>query len=83
MKQTNRKDTTLVEKKTRWEIKKNHKYFKGIDETMSVDNCTHSFFGVSKSYGDLLVQEYGKNEGLKKVKTVPKQLENEAKREIA
>ena len=57
----------LVEKKTRWEIKKNHKYFKGIDETMSVDNCTHSFFGVSKSYGDLLVQEYGKNEGLKTV----------------
>ena len=46
---------------------KNHKYFKGIDETMSVDDCTHSFFGVSKSYGDLLVQEYGKNAGLKTV----------------
>ena len=57
----------LVEKKTRWEIKKNHKYFKGIDETMSVDDCTHSFFGVSKSYADLLVQEYGKNAGLKTV----------------
>ena len=57
----------LKEKKTRWEIKNNHKYFKGIDETMSVDNCIHSFFGVSKSYADLLVQEYGKNAGLKTV----------------
>ena len=57
----------LKEKKTRWEIENNHKYFKGIDETMSVDNCIHSFFGVSKSYADLLVQEYGKNEGMKTV----------------
>ena len=32
---------------------------------MSLDNCTHSFFGVSKSYADLVVQEYGKNIGLK------------------
>ena len=55
----------LVESKTRWEIKKNNKYFKGIDETMSIDSCTHSFFGVSKSYADLIVQEYGKNYGLK------------------
>ena len=33
----------------------------------SIDNCTHSFFGVSKSYADLIVQEYGKNVGLKTV----------------
>ena len=32
---------------------------------MSIDDNTHSFFGVSKSYADLLVQEYGKNIGLK------------------
>ena len=32
---------------------------------MSIDNCTHSFFGASKSYADLIVQEYGKNVGLK------------------
>ena len=57
----------LREKKTRWEIENSHKYFKGIDETMSLDNCLHSFFGVSKSYADLLVQEYGKNVGLKTV----------------
>ena len=55
----------LVEKKTRWEIKKNHKFHKGIDESMSIDGCTHSFFGASKSYADLIVQEYGKNIGLK------------------
>ena len=57
----------LEEKKTRWEIDKKHSFFKGIDESMSLDNCTHSFFGVSKSYADLIVQEYGKNVGLKTV----------------
>ena len=40
-------------------IENDHKYFKGIDEKMSIDNNVHSFFGVSKSYADLLVQEYG------------------------
>ncbi len=55
----------LIEKKNRWEIKRSHKYKSGIDESMSIDNCTHSFFGVSKSYADLIVQEYGKNVGLK------------------
>ena len=55
----------LTETKTRWEIKKSHRFHKGIDETMSIDNCTHSFFGASKSYADLIVQEYGKNIGLK------------------
>ena len=55
----------LIEKKTRWEIKNHHKFKSGIDESMSIDNCTHSFFGASKSYADLIVQEYGKNVGLK------------------
>ena len=31
---------------------------------MSLDDSTHSLFGVSKVY-DLIVQEYGKNIGLK------------------
>ena len=57
----------LIEKKTRWELKKQDKYFKGIDEKFSIDECTHSFFGVSKTYADLVVQEYGKNVGLKTV----------------
>ena len=55
----------LKEKKNRWEINSNHKYYKGIDESMSIDKCTHSFFGASKAYADLMVQEYGKNIGLK------------------
>ena len=32
---------------------------------MSIQNCVHSLFGVSKLSGDLMVQEYGKNFGLK------------------
>jgi len=55
----------LIEKKTRWEINPNHKFKDGIDETMSIDSCTHSFFGASKSYADLIVQEFGRNIGLK------------------
>ena len=55
----------LIEKSTRWENKNSHKFKNGIDESMSIDNCTHSFFGASKSYADLIVQEYGKNVGLK------------------
>ena len=51
----------LDEKKLRYEIKKNHKYFKkGIDENMSLDHTTHSLFGASKASADLLVQEYGR-----------------------
>ena len=57
----------IIEKKNRWELNKTDKNFKGIDEKFSIDNCTHSFFGVSKTYADLIVQEYGKNIGLKTV----------------
>ena len=57
----------IIENKKRWELKKTDKYFKGIDENLSIDNCTHSFFGVSKVYADLIVQEYGRNIGLKTV----------------
>ena len=57
----------LLEKKNRWELSKKNKYFKGIDEQFSIDHCTHSFFGVSKTYADLIVQEYGSNIGLKTV----------------
>ena len=51
----------LIEKKTRWEVPSKSKFFNGINETMNIDNCTHSLFGVSKSAADLMVQEYGKN----------------------
>ena len=57
----------FIENKNRWELKKSDKYFKGIEEKFPIDDCTHSFFGVSKTYADLIVQEYGKNIGLKTV----------------
>ena len=44
----------LRELRSRWEISKNHKYFNGITESMSLDNSVHSFFGASKCYGDKL-----------------------------
>ena len=57
----------FYEKKLRWEIKNQNEYYKGIAEKFPIDDCTHSFFGVSKTYADLIVQEYGKNVGLKTV----------------
>ena len=55
----------LVELETRWEIEENHRFYKGIDETMSIDNCLHSVFGASKVAADVLVQEYGRYFGMK------------------
>jgi len=55
----------LIEKKTRWELPKKHRYYQGIDETMSIDDSLHSLFGASKIAADVMVQEYGKYFGLK------------------
>ncbi len=57
----------FLEMKTRWELPKNHRYYKGIDESMSIDASTHSIFGVSKVAADVMVQEYGKYFGMKTV----------------
>ena len=57
----------FIEKKYRWELSKKSPFYNGINENFSIDNCTHSFFGVSKTYADLIVQEYGNNLGLKTV----------------
>jgi len=57
----------LIELDTRWEIEEEHKYYNGIDETMSIDNSLHSLFGASKVAADILVQEYGKYFGMKTV----------------
>ena len=57
----------IFEKTKRWELKKKDVFFNGLNEKFSIDNCTHSFFGVSKTYADLITQEYGKNIGLKTV----------------
>ena len=54
----------LIEKETRYELPDNHKYYNGIDETMSIDDCKHSIFGASKVAADVMVQEYGKYFGL-------------------
>ena len=55
----------LIELETRFELPKNHTYYKGIDESMSIDNSMHSIFGASKVAADVMVQEYGKYFGLK------------------
>jgi len=57
----------LVEGSTRWELDESHPIFPGIDESMSIDQSTHSLFGVSKAAADLLVQEYGRYFGIKTV----------------
>ncbi len=56
----------LVEKDARWEVDPAHPFSAhGIDESMSVDQCKHSLFGVSKLAADALVQEYGRYFGMK------------------
>lgn len=50
----------VKELETRWELPQNHRYYQGIDESMSIDNCLHSVFGASKVAADIMVQEYGK-----------------------
>ena len=56
----------LVEEASRWEIEATHPYFaRGIDESMSIDQSTHSIFGASKVAADVLVQEYGRYFGMK------------------
>jgi len=50
----------LVDLETRVELPEDHRWYQGIDTTMSIDASTHSLFGVSKASGDLLVQEYGR-----------------------
>ncbi|KKQ46241.1 MAG: CDP-tyvelose epimerase [Candidatus Moranbacteria bacterium GW2011_GWC2_37_8] len=55
----------LIELETRFEIDKSHKFYDGIDESMSIDQTKHSIFGVSKLAADVMVQEYGRYFNLK------------------
>jgi len=50
----------LQEMDQRLELPDDHKYYAGIDTTMSIDGTLHSLFGVSKAAADLAVQEYGR-----------------------
>jgi CDP-paratose 2-epimerase len=50
----------LIETDARLELPEDHRYWRGIDTTMSIDASMHSLFGVSKAAADLMVQEYGR-----------------------
>jgi CDP-paratose 2-epimerase len=54
----------LEERDTRLELPEDHRYFEGIDTSMSLDRSTHSLFGVSKTSADFMVQEYGRYFGM-------------------
>jgi CDP-paratose 2-epimerase len=54
----------LDELETRLDLPTDHRYFDGVDTSMSIDDSTHSLFGVSKTAADLLTQEYGRYFGL-------------------
>lgn len=55
----------LIELTTRYELPPEHRYYQGIDESMSLDDSLHSLMGASKVSADIMVQEYGKYFGLK------------------
>lgn len=57
-------DLPLVEQETRFEIAPDHPWQGGIPEEMSIDQSTHSIFGISKAAADLMVQEYGRYFGM-------------------
>jgi CDP-paratose 2-epimerase len=50
----------LVEHEQRLDLPEGHRYYGGIDTSMSIDASMHSLFGVSKAAADLAVQEYGR-----------------------
>ena len=58
-------ETQYVERETRWEPEDSRIAKYGFDESLSVDQCKHSLFGVSSIYADMLVQEYGRYFGMK------------------
>ncbi|MDD5020483.1 MAG: NAD-dependent epimerase/dehydratase family protein [Candidatus Omnitrophica bacterium] len=57
----------LVEHASRYELPQNHPLYRGINESMSIDQSCHSLFGASKTAADIFVQEYGRYFGLKTV----------------
>jgi len=54
----------LRELETRWDYD-DPEFEHGIPEGFPIDDCLHSLFGVSKTAGDLLAQEYARYFGLK------------------
>lgn len=60
-------EVDLVETESRWTPSKTSRWAAGFDESLSIDQSTHSLFGVSKGAADLLVQEYGRYFGMNTV----------------
>lgn len=56
-----------IEKEKRYELDPQDSIYakNGFDETLSIDQSTHSLFGASKAAADILCQEYGRYFGLK------------------
>src|SRR5262249_8357482 len=54
----------LLELPTRWDYA-DPTYADGIPETFPIDQSKHSLFGASKVAADVMVQEYGRNFGMK------------------
>lgn len=55
----------FVELDTRFEVSPESEFSTdGITEDMSIDHSMHSLFGASKTYADLIVQEYGRYFGM-------------------
>jgi len=54
-------DLPLIETPTRWDYRDTPR---GVDETMSVDQCQHSLYGASKLSADILCQEFGRYFGM-------------------
>lgn len=52
---------TATEGETRYDVPQ---LPNGFDESLSLDHCTHSIFGVSKASADLMAQEYGRYFGM-------------------
>jgi CDP-paratose 2-epimerase len=53
-------DLPLEDRGERLDLPEDHRWYGGIDSTMSIDGSMHSLFGVSKAAADLMVQEYGR-----------------------
>jgi CDP-paratose 2-epimerase len=58
-------ELSLIELERRYDVAPGHPWYLGIDEFLRIDQSTHSLFGVSKTAGDLMVQEYGRYFGMK------------------
>jgi len=52
---------------SRLELAEDHRFYAGIDSSMSIDKTLHSLFGASKAAADLLTQEYGRYFGMNTV----------------